>query len=126
MSLRTPLGKVLGLGSAKEGTDHWWGQRVSAVALVILGLWFMASMAQMDHYDYLTVVKFVAQPLNSVLLAILSVVLCYHSYLGVQVVIEDYIHGPAAKISMLLLSRFAHVLIAIISVFSILRIGVDV
>ena len=123
MSLRTPLGRVLGLGAARDGTEHWWGQRLSAVALALLGLWFLGSMAGLDSIDYATAVTFVAQPLNSVLLALLCVTMAYHSHLGVQVVIEDYLHAPALKVTTLVMSRFAHVFVAVLSVYAVLRIG---
>lgn len=124
MSLKTPLGRVLGLGSAKDGTDHWWGQRVSAVALLLLGSWFIYSLLQLQSLTYLDVIRFVGVPLNGVLLSLLSITLAYHSYLGVQVVIEDYVHTPGTKVVSLLLSRFAHAFIAIASVYSILVIGI--
>jgi succinate dehydrogenase / fumarate reductase membrane anchor subunit len=124
MSLKTPLGRVLGLGSAKEGTDHWWGQRVSAVAMLILGSWFIYSLLQLESLTYLDVIRFVSVPLNAVLLSLLTLTLAYHSYLGVQVVIEDYVHTPGTKVVSLLLSRFAHVFIAIAAVYAILVIGI--
>ena len=124
MSLRSPLGRVLGLGSAKEGTEHWWSQRISAAALVLLGLWFAVSVARLDAGAYADVVTFIAMPLNSVLLILLAATMAYHSWLGVQVVIEDYIHAPAAKILLLTLSRFLHVLVAVASIYAILRIGI--
>ena len=123
MSLRTPLSRVLGLGSAKEGTDHWWAQRVSGVALVLLGLWFSISLARLEGLAFGNVFQFIAQPANGVLLTLLCITVAYHSYLGIQVVIEDYVHGPALKVASLVLSRFAHVLVAVASVYSILRIG---
>ncbi len=123
MSLRTPLGRVLGLGSAKEGTDHWWGQRVSGVAMALLGLWFAVSLVSLEGLAYGNVIAFIAQPLNGVLMTLLCITVAYHSYLGIQVVIEDYVHGPALKVASLVLSRFAHVLVAVASVYSILRIG---
>jgi succinate dehydrogenase / fumarate reductase membrane anchor subunit len=123
MSLRTPLGKVLGLGTAKDGTDHWWSQRISAVALLLLGLWFAGSLSVLDSLAHATVVDFVAQPLNGVLLALLCVTVAYHSYLGVQVVIEDYVHAAGFKIFALVASRFAHVFVAVLSVYAVLRIG---
>ena len=124
MSLKTPLGRVLGLGSAKEGTDHWWGQRVSAIALVLLGSWFVYSLLRLDSLTYLDVIRFIGMPLNAVLLSLLSLTLAYHSYLGVQVVIEDYVHAPGTKVVSLLLSRFAHVFVAIAAVYAILVIGI--
>jgi succinate dehydrogenase / fumarate reductase membrane anchor subunit len=124
MSLKSPLGRVLGLGSAKEGTDHWWRQRVSAVALLFLGSWFLYSLLGLQSFTYLEVIRFIGVPLNGVLLSLLSMTLAYHSYLGVQVVIEDYVHTPGTKVVSLLLSRFAHVFVAIAAVYSILVIGI--
>ncbi len=123
MSLRSPLGRVLGLGTARDGTSHWWGQRVSAIALLFLGLWFAASLATMPGFDYADAVSFIGRPVNSILLLLLTVSLAYHSYLGLQVVIEDYTHAPGIKLTLLVLSRFAHVLLAVAAVFSVLKIG---
>lgn len=123
MSLRSPLGRVLGLGSAKDGTSHWWGQRVSAVALAILGLWFAWSLATAPGLSYAEVVAEIERPLNAILLLLLSVTMAYHSYLGIQVVIEDYVHTPGVKLGTLLLSRFAHIMLAVAAVFAILKIG---
>ena len=124
MSLRSPLGRVLGLGSAKEGTEHWWAQRISAAALVLLGSWLAVSLALLHVSDYDDVIAFIAMPLHSVLLILLVATLAYHSWLGVQVVIEDYIHAPIPKITLLILSRFAHVLVAVASIYAVLRIGI--
>ena len=123
MSLRAPLGRVLGLGSAKDGTDHWWGQRVTGVALVLLGLWFVASLVVLPSLQHDIVVEFIGRPLNSVMLSMLCLTAAYQSYLGVQVIIEDYVHAHGLKIVSLILSRFAHVFMAVISVYAILRIG---
>ena len=124
MSLRSPLGRVLGLGTAKDGTAHWWAQRVTGVALVLLGLWFAVSVATLPSLDYDDVVSFVAELPNPVLLMLLCVTMAYHSYLGVQVVIEDYVHGHGLKIFSRILSRFAHVFFAVVGVFAILRLGI--
>ncbi len=123
MSLRSPLGRVLGLGTAKDGTSHWWGQRVSAVALLLLGLWFAFSLATMDSFSHSAAVEFVAVPINSLLLLLLVVAMGYHSYLGVQVVLEDYVHAPGLKLVALILSRFAHIFFAVAAVFAILKTG---
>lgn len=125
MSLRSPLGKVLGLGTAKDGTSHWWGQRVSAIALLLLGLWFASMLATTPDFSHTAVVAEIGRPINSILLLLLSVTMAYHSYLGIQVVIEDYVHAPGAKILALVLSRFAHVLLAVAAVFAILKIGLN-
>ena len=123
MSLRTPLNRVLGLGSAKDGTEHFISQRISAIALALLGLWFLYSMLTIESLSYLDVLRFVASPINAVLLSLLSITVCYHAWLGIQVVIEDYVHSPGFKITLLIASRFAHAFIAIVCVYSILVLG---
>ena len=124
MSLRSPLGRVLGLGTAKDGTDHWWGQRVSGVAMVLLGLWFAISLATLPSFDYADVTAFASELPNPVLLILLCITMAYHSYLGVQVVIEDYVHSHGLKVASLVLSRFAHVFFAAVGVFAILKLGI--
>jgi succinate dehydrogenase / fumarate reductase membrane anchor subunit len=124
MSLRSPLGRVLGLGTAKDGTSHWWGQRVSGIALAFLGLWFVIGLIMMPGYSYPEAVTFISELPNPVLLMLLIVTMAYHSYLGVQVVIEDYIHGHGLKIASLVISRFAHILLAVVGLFAILRLGI--
>lgn len=123
MSLRSPLGKVLGSGSAKDGTDHWWAQRLSAVALAILGSWFALSLLQLGDYAHADVIGWAASPLNSVLLVLLCLTLAYHSSLGIQVIIEDYVHGPAIKVLALVVSKFIHIFVALAAVFAVLRIA---
>ena len=123
MSLRTPLGRVLGLGSARDGTEHWWAQRVSAVALALLGIWFAGSLTGFESFAHGSVTAFIGDPLNTVLLVLLCLTLAYHSHLGVQVVIEDYVHSSGAKITALVVSRFIHIFVAVLSVYAILRIG---
>jgi len=125
MSLRSPLGRVLGLGTAKDGTEHWFGQRITAIALIILGLWFAFSLATASGFGYAEVVAEIGRPINAILLLLLSVTMAYHSYLGVQVVIEDYVHGPGIKVLALILSRFAHILLAVAAVYAILKIGLS-
>ena len=124
MSLRTPLGRVLGLGTAKNGTDHFWAQRVSGVALLLLGIWFVFALLVNGQLAYADLIPFIRSPMNAVLLSMLSMVVAFHSYLGVQVVVEDYVHAPMLKIVSILVSKFAHVFVAITTVYSILSIGV--
>jgi succinate dehydrogenase / fumarate reductase membrane anchor subunit len=124
MSLRTPLGRVLGLGSARDGTRHFMAQRVSAVALALLGPWFAISLFRLDSMTYLDVTRFIARPMNGVLMMLLCVTLALHSQLGVQVVIEDYVHTDGRKLFYLVLSRFIHVLVAVAAVYAVLRIGI--
>lgn len=122
MSLRSPLGKVLGLGSAKSGAHHWWSQRVTAVGLALLGVWFIASLACLGSFEYAAVTAWIASPLNASLLSVLIVTLVYHSALGVQVVIEDYVHG-GLKTASIVLSNFAHIFVGVLGVVSVLRIA---
>ena len=123
MSLRSPLGKVLGLGTAKDGTEHWWGQRVSSVALTLLGLWFIVCLLRLPGFEQAVVVEFLGTPLNAILMALLCATLAYHSYLGVQVVLEDYVHAPGLKVVSLVASRFAHIFVAVASIYAVLKIG---
>jgi succinate dehydrogenase / fumarate reductase membrane anchor subunit len=123
VSLRSPLGKVLGSGSAKEGTEHFWVQRVSAVALALLGCWFLVSLLQLDALSYASVLSWIAAPLNSILLALLAATLAWHSSLGIQVIIEDYVHGPFFKVVSLIMSKFAHLLAAAVAIFAVLKIS---
>jgi succinate dehydrogenase / fumarate reductase membrane anchor subunit len=123
MSLRSPLGRVLGLGSAKDGTGHWWAQRVSAVALIPLTLWFMLSLLSLPALDYATVRAWLSVPLSGLLAVLLVAALTYHSYLGTTVVIEDYVHAAGTKLLSLLLLRFLYVLTGGASIFAILHVS---
>ncbi len=120
MSLRSPMGRVLGLGSAKDGTGHWWAQRVTAVALLPLTLWFVISLLRLPGLDYDTVHDWASMPTNGFLASLMVAVTGYHSYLGTNVIIEDYVHG-GTKVASLLLLRFAYVLVCGACIFAILR-----
>jgi succinate dehydrogenase / fumarate reductase membrane anchor subunit len=123
MSLVTPLNRVLGLGSAKSGGAHWWMQRLTAVSLIPLGLWFALSLLAMSDFEYQTVVTWLQRPVSSILLIITVLVVSYHSYLGVQVVIEDYVHTASLKILALLASAFAHFGLSVAALFAILKVA---
>ncbi|MFI4920330.1 MAG: succinate dehydrogenase, hydrophobic membrane anchor protein [Gammaproteobacteria bacterium] len=123
MNLRNPLATARGLGSAKSGTGHWWAQRVSALALIPLSLWFAVSVLRLVRADYLVIIVWLHGPTTAVLLSLFLAVLLYHAYLGVQVVVEDYVHTEWRKIATLLLIKFACILLAAAGVFTVLRIA---
>ena len=123
MSVGSPLAQVPGSGSAEGGTKHWWAQRVTAVALLILGGWFLYSITQLDSFAHSALLAWAGRPFNSVTLLLLGVTLAWHSGLGVQVVIEDYVHGSSISVVSLLLNRFAHAFLAIATVVAIVRIA---
>jgi succinate dehydrogenase / fumarate reductase membrane anchor subunit len=125
VSLRSPLGRVLGLGSAKDGTGHWWAQRVSAIALIPLTLWFLFSLLTLPGLDYLTVNTWLSFPMSGFLAVLLVAALTYHSYLGTIVVIEDYVHSAGMKVLSLLSLRFLYVLAGGAAIFSILRVAFE-
>lgn len=122
-SLRSPLGRARGSGSAKEGVQHFWVQRVTAVALVPLSLWFVFSVAQLPVESFGSVRHWVAAPSVAVMLVLFIPTLLYHSMLGLQVVVEDYIAGEGAKLVTLLLLKFAHALVAAAGIFAVLKIA---
>lgn len=123
MSLQSPIARARGLGSAHDGAHHWWMQRLSAVILVPLSLWFAVSIATMASADYLTVAGWVAQPWVALALIIYFGALFYHSQLGVQVVIEDYVHGPKTKLISMFLMKTAHLVLGVATILAVLRIA---
>lgn len=126
MSLRSPLGKVLGLGSAKGGSAHWYAQRVSAVALVLLGLWLFLSLASLDGATHANVVAWLASPLHAALALLLVVTAAYHALLGLQVVVEDYVADKGRRTLVLIGIKFALVVAAVVGALAVLRIGFGV
>jgi succinate dehydrogenase / fumarate reductase, membrane anchor subunit len=122
-SLRSDLGRVRGLGSAKDGTHHWWGQRVTAIALVPLTIWFVASIVGLAGAPLTALKAWVASPVVAVLLLALIVAVFQHARLGLQVVIEDYVHDEAFKIASLLAMNAAALLLGGIAALSILKLA---
>jgi succinate dehydrogenase / fumarate reductase membrane anchor subunit len=123
MSLRSPLGRVLGAGSAKQGTQHWWVQRLTSVALVPLSVWFLVSLLTLPSFDHATVVAWMAQSPTALLLILLVLIGTWHSQLGVRVVVEDYVAGAGARTVSLVALTFAHGLLAAAGVVAVLRVA---
>ena len=123
MSFKSPLNQVIGLGSAKGGTSHWWHQRLSAVAMIPLGLWLALALLRLDLGSYQAVTDWLSLPLNAVLSGLAVSCLLYHSWLGIQVVVEDYVGSKAGKVVILSLSSFAHVFLLAVGLFAILKVA---
>ena len=122
MDKGTSIGQVRGLGSAKEGTHHWWRQRLTAGSNLLLMLWFVISIALLPAHDYDTVRAWLASPWAAVPMLLLVVTTFHHFRLGLQVVIEDYQHNETRVVLLVLLDYFT-VAAAVTAVFSILKVA---
>ena len=121
---RSKLARAKGLGTAHHGVGHWWLQRVTAVALIPLSVWFVYSLVTvMLSPSVVEVAQWFASPVTAVLLVLMLIALFWHAKLGMQVVIEDYVHAKGAKIVAIVASLFAHAALAIAALFSILKIA---
>jgi succinate dehydrogenase / fumarate reductase membrane anchor subunit len=122
--MRSPLGRALGLGSAKEGVEHWWLQRITAVALVPLSLWFVIAIIRLVGADLDSVRDWVGNPLPAILLVLLLFATFYHASLGLQVVIEDYVHGELTKLGLVIIVRLACFAFAVAGIFAVVSMAV--
>jgi len=123
MKYRTPLARVRGLGSARSGSHHWWMQRLTAIALVPLSVWFVASLLMVVTADHATAIQWLRSPLVAILCSALIVALFYHAQLGIQVVIEDYVHAESAKLVSIVLVKLVSLLLAAACLFAVLSIA---
>ena len=123
MSLRSPLGQVLGRGAAKEGVHHWWVQRLTAVALVPLAIWFVVSLLSLPTLSYPVVSAWMGQAWTAVLLILFVLSAAWHSQLGVRVVVEDYVHRRGMRTVALALVTYLHVLAAAAGVFAVIKVA---
>jgi len=123
MSLRTDLGRVRGLGSAKDGTSHWWAQRVTAVALIPLSLWFIYSAITLVGIDRAGFKIWLNAPGSILLMSLFVIALFYHIQLGLQVVVEDYVHNERNKIFLLVLNKLVAVFFAVSSIIALIKVA---
>lgn len=121
--MNSPLKSARGLGSAKDGTHHWMVQRLTAVALIPLVLWFVYGIASNFSADYVSVVQWIALPWNTVLLVGFVAAGFWHSALGVQVVIEDYVTDEFRKVTLLVISKLLHALLGLAAIIAVLKIS---
>lgn len=124
MTLRTPLSQVKGLGSAKEGVNHWWRQRLSAIAIVPLCVWFIINIVQAAGSEE-HLLLFLASPLNSLAMMLFIGSMIYHGYLGMQVIIEDYVHCATWKMILLIALNFVCVVSAVAGVAAMLALHIS-
>ena len=122
--MRSPLGRVMGLGSAKEGVEHWWMQRLTSIALVPLALWFVASVIGMLGADHAAFVAWLSSPIAATLMVLTIGATFYHAQLGVQVVIEDYIHGEGAKLAAIVITKLAALALAVAGILAVLMVAI--
>lgn len=122
MDYRSPLSRVRGLGSAKTGTTHWWMQRISAVVLIPLSFWLILFVSHLSGSSYQQTIEWVAEPLNSVFLIFWIIAVFYHAALGVQVVIEDYVHTEWLKITSVWVVKLAFLFLALVALLATFRI----
>ena len=123
MGLQHPLGRVRGLGSAKAVSHHWWLQRATAIALIPLTLWFVYSALTLAAGDHASSVQWITEPANAILMILLILATFHHLQLGLQVVIEDYIHHEALKIGSLLVMKLGSVSLAVVAIFSTIMVS---
>ena len=123
MSMRSPLGRARGLGSAKDGVSHFIWQRLTAIALVPLSFWFVYSVVSLAGQDYGHFRAWLGQPGNLTMMILVIFAVFHHGQLGMQVVIEDYVHDEKTMFTSLIAMKFAAVLMAVFSVVAVLRIA---
>ncbi|MBL6936331.1 MAG: succinate dehydrogenase, hydrophobic membrane anchor protein [Alphaproteobacteria bacterium] len=123
MSLETPLHRVEGLGSSHSGVSHFWRERVSGAALIPLGIWFAVSILGLAGGHYVSVLTFFSRPLNGILMAAFVVISLYHLVLGLQMVIDDYVHSPGGKVVLMLAARAFALACGALSLYALLEIA---
>ena len=122
-NMQKPLHKVKGLGSSHSGTGHFWHERVSAAALIPLTLWFGYAVLGLMNASQIAAISFLAHPINAILMAAFVIITLYHIKLGLQVIVDDYVHSAGTKIALLFLVRFIVIATCAACLFALLRIA---
>jgi succinate dehydrogenase / fumarate reductase membrane anchor subunit len=123
MSMRSQIGRARGLGSAKTGVEHWWLQRVTAVGLIPLCLWFVASLVMLAGAEWETAYLWVASPGGAVPMILLLIAGLWHAKLGLQVIIEDYVHAEGVKVALLMLTTLIAGALGVAGIFAVCKIA---
>ena len=121
---KTPLGRVRGLGPSGEGAEHWWDERLSSIAVLLLLVWLLVSLLRLPALDHETIDMWLSQPLAAVPMLLLVFAIFWHARMGLQVIVEDYVHDEGSKLFWILLINFAAILAAALALFAILKIAI--
>jgi succinate dehydrogenase / fumarate reductase, membrane anchor subunit len=123
MKMETPLGRVRGLGSARAGAHHWWLERLTAIATLVLLVWLVVSLVRLPDLDHRTVAEWLASPLAAVPMLLLILGMFWHLKMGLQVVVEDYVHTDGPKLASITLINFLSLFGAALAIFAVLKIA---
>ena len=123
MRMETPIGRVRGLGSARSGAHHWWLERLTSVSTLLLFVWFVVALLRMPSLDHAAVTEWLAEPLVAVPMLLLIVSTFWHLKLGLQVVIEDYVHEEGMKFFSITVLNFFTIAVGALALFSVLKIA---
>ena len=121
MQYRSEIKRVKGLGTAKHGFGHWWMQRLTSVLMIPLAIWFVYSLMSMNNYSADSLIVWLHNPVPALLMTLWTITVVYHASLGLQVIIEDYIHGKSLALTLLILLKFAMVILILTTFFSLFK-----
>ncbi|MFQ3243987.1 MAG: succinate dehydrogenase / fumarate reductase membrane anchor subunit [Arenicella sp.] len=124
MKFRSPLSQATGLGSAKHGFSHWWWQRVTAIALIPMGLWFVISVLSLAGGTHAQAEAWLSSPINATIVLLFTLTALFHAQTGLQVVIEDYVPTKWINLVLLLGTKFAAVIMAVLAIIAVLKVSI--
>ena len=126
MTMETPLGRVRGLGAAHEGAGHWWHERLSSIAALLLYVWLLVSLLRLPAFDHSTLVEWLGHPFAAVPMLMLIFTTFWHAKMGLQVVVEDYVHEEGGRFFWLVLINLAAIFAAALAMFAVLKVALSV